>query len=306
VTELAGDLHGRSVVHVDRLVAAVAGRQCEIVTSTQLRFLGLTARRIALRVERGVLYPLHRGVFVWGRPDPEPPGRAVAAVYACGEGAVLMGDGAAARWRMRPEPERPIDVTIVGDRRVRRRDITTHRTGSLDVRDIRTLHGIPLTSPARTLLDIAAELPAHDLAAALERAQIDRLVTKRDLQATLDRAPGRAGAPALRARLDEPAFTRSRAERLLVSLLQAAKLPRPAFNHKVEGFEADAVWLPERVILEFDSHAFHATRAAFQRDRRRDAAHARAGYLVLRTIWHELTRESHALIARIAETLARR
>jgi very-short-patch-repair endonuclease len=293
-------------VHVDRLVAAVADRQCEIVTSMQLRCLGLTARQTALRVERGLLYRMHRGVFVWGRPEPEPPGRAVAAVYACGEGAVFTGDGAAARWHMRPEPTGEVDVTIVGERRVRRRGITTHRTGSLDVRDIRTLHGIPITSPARTLLDIASELPTHDLAAALERAQIDRLVTRRDLQNTIDRARGRTGVPALRALLDEPAFTRSRAERLLVSLLKVAKLPRPAFNHKVEGFEADAVWLPERVILEFDSHAFHATRAAFQRDRRRDAAHARAGYLVLRTIWHELTKEPHALVARIAETLARR
>jgi very-short-patch-repair endonuclease len=187
---------------------------------------------------------------------------------------------------------------------VRHPDIRTHRTRSLDVRDIRTLHGIPVSSPARTLLDIAAELPTHDLAAALELAQIKHLVTRRSLQATLDRARARPGAAALRALIAEHPFSRSRAERRVAQLLRAAKLPRPAFNLKVEGFEVDAVWQPERVILEFDSYAFHATRAAFERDRRRDAAHTRAGYVVLRAIWHELEREPHALVARIAEALA--
>jgi hypothetical protein len=196
LTELGGDVHGRSVVRVDRLVAAVAARQCEIVTTLQLHELGLSRDQITSRVERGLLYRKHRGVFVWGRPEPEPPGRVVAAVYACGDGAVLTGDGAAARWHMRPEPSEAVDVTIVGERRVRHPGIRTHRTGSLDVRDIRTLRGIPITSPARTLLEIAPDLPTHDLAAALERAQIDRLVTKRDLQATLERAPSRPGAPA--------------------------------------------------------------------------------------------------------------
>jgi very-short-patch-repair endonuclease len=120
---------------------------------------------------------------------------------------------------------------------------------------------------------------------------------------TIRRAPGRAGTPDLRSLIAEPAFTRSEAERRLVALLAAAKLARPAFNHIVEGFEIDAVWRPERIVLEFDSYAFHATRAAFIRDRRKDAQLTRAGYLVLRTTWHELTNEPFALIARIAQAL---
>ncbi|MDQ3678302.1 MAG: endonuclease domain-containing protein [Actinomycetota bacterium] len=196
-------------------------------------------------------------------------------------------------------------MTLVGNRRVRHEGIRTHRTASLPVIDIRTLHGIPITSPARTLLDSAPELTARELAAAVEQGQIKRLVTKHDLRATIDRAPTRAGAPALRAFLNEAAFTRSEAERRLAALLRAAKLPRPAFNHTIEGFEVDAAWRVERVILEVDSYAFHATRAAFERDRRKDAALTRAGYLVLRTTWHELTNEPHALVARIAEALAR-
>jgi very-short-patch-repair endonuclease len=109
---------------------------------------------------------------------------------------------------------------------------------------------------------------------------------------------------ALRAVLEEPAFTRSRAERRVVALMRAAKLPQPVFNAMVEGFEVDAVWRRERVVLEFDSYGFHATKGAFRRDRRKTAALQRGRYTVLRTTWQELTQESHALVARTAEALA--
>ena len=111
------------------------------------------------------------------------------------------------------------------------------------------------------------------------------------------------GALTLRALLEEPAFTRSQAERRLVALLRAGSLPEPIFNADVEGFEVDALWPQQRVVLEFDSYAFHATRAALERDRRRTAALTRGRHLVLRTTWLELTTQSHALIARIAEAL---
>ncbi|MDX6690480.1 MAG: hypothetical protein QOG15_1937 [Solirubrobacteraceae bacterium] len=306
VTDLAGAGRDRSPVVVDRLVAAVAGRQFQVVARVQLNALGLERGAIRSRVRRGLLYPLYDGVYIWGQSTPTPVGRAVAAVYACGDGAVLTRHAAAARWAVRPESGALIDVTVIGDRRVRIAGIRPHRTGGFSVGDLRTLHGIPLTSPARTLLDIATDLSAHELATALELAQINKLVTRSELEATSERAPGRAGKPALRALLAEPAFTRSDAERRLAALIRAARLPAPVFNHRVEGFEVDAVWRIEKVVLEFDSYAFHATRAAFARDRRKDAVLSRAGYLVLRATWHELTREPYALIAHIAETLARR
>jgi len=285
------------------LVAAVADRQSEIVTRDQLLALGLGRDGIRWRVKRGLLYPLYRGVYMWGHPSPTPFARARAAVFACGEGAVLSHHSAAARWGIRPETDGPTDVTVIG-RRVRLEGIRTHETPSLDPEDICSLDGLPLTSPARTLFDCASRLTTRDLAAAVEQAQVKRLVTQHSLRATLDRAPRRPGAPALRALLAEPAFTRSEAERRLVALLRAAKLPPPAFNHAIEGFEVDAVWRVERVVLESDSYEFHATRAAFERDRRRDALLTRAGYLVLRTTWLELTAQPYALVARIAEALA--
>lgn len=131
-------------------------------------------------------------------------------------------------------------------------------------------------------------------------------MTKADIAGVLSRAPRRRGTRALKSLIAEPAFTRSEAERRLLALLRAAKLPRPAFNETAQGHEVDVLWRVERVVLEFDSYAFHATRAAFERDRRRDATLMRGGYVALRTTWHELNAESHALVARIAEALARR
>jgi very-short-patch-repair endonuclease len=167
------------------------------------------------------------------------------------------------------------------------------------------LRGIPVTSPARALLDAAPELSARELAEAVEQAQVKGLVTKPQMAGTLQRAGARAGVAELCALLDEPAFTRSRAERKLVVLLRTARLPEPVFNAIVEGCEVDALWQQRRVALEFDSYTFHATRAAFERDREKTADLQRARYHVLRTTWSELTQRSHALIARIAEALAR-
>ncbi|HEY1540139.1 MAG TPA: DUF559 domain-containing protein [Solirubrobacteraceae bacterium] len=166
------------------------------------------------------------------------------------------------------------------------------------------MRGIWVSSPARALLEAAPELTARELAAAVEQAQVKRLVTKRELSAAMQRAGRRPGVVALRPLVAERAFTRSQAERRLVVLLRAAGLPEPAFNAHVEGFEVDVLWSRERVVLEFDSYGFHATRAAFERDRRRSAALTRGRHLVLRTTWSELTEHSHALVARTAEALA--
>lgn len=170
--------------------------------------------------------------------------------------------------------------------------------------DVRELRGVAVSSPARALLEIAPHLTARELSDAVEQAQIKRVVTRRDIAATIERAGARAGVRALRAVIEEPASTRSWAERRVVALMPAARLPRPQFNTYAEGFEVDALWREHRVALEFDSYAFHATKAAQQRDRRRTAALQRGRYVVLRTTWRELTGESHALVARTAEALA--
>ena len=292
-----------SSLHPDRLIALVADRQDGVVVREQLEALEIRRGAIAHRRKRGLLRPLHKGVFVWGRLDTPPRTRARAAVFAAGEGAVVSHVWALALWGLTPGAEGPVDVTVAG-RRARCEGIRGHESGSLHRADRRLLGGIPVTAPARTLLDSARHLSPRALADAVELAQIKRLVSKRDLAAVIERAPRRAGIAALRPLVDDPAFTRSIAERRLVALLRAARLTAPVFNAIAAGWEVDALWPRERLALEFDSYGFHATRAAFERDRRKTSDLTRNRYLVLRTTHTELATQPYALIARIAEALA--
>jgi very-short-patch-repair endonuclease len=305
--EVATELRERgldpSLVHADQLISLLAARQDDVVTWHQLTALGLGRGVIARRVERGMLQALHVGVYLWATAVPTFRGRARGAVLCGGDGAWASHHAAAALWAIRPEPAGPVDVTVIG-RRLRARGVRGHEVRAPSARDLRTIGGIPVSAPARALLEVAPELTSRELADAVERAQIKRLVSGRDVAGAIERAPRRPGVAALRALLEEPGFTRSVAERRLRALLRAAALPLPAFNAVAEGYEVDVLWRRERVVLEFDSYTFHATRSALQRDRRRTAALQRARYVVLRTTWIELTKQSHALIARTAEALA--
>jgi very-short-patch-repair endonuclease len=301
----SGDMAGVDLAmsHADRRIRDLAARQDSVVSFAQLLGLGLGRGAIHNRVKRGLLYPMHQGVYGWGVPSDAPWTRARAAALACGTGAMVTHHASLALRDIRPLPSGPIDISVVG-RRMRRDGIRTHVLASIDRADWRWVRGVAVSNPARALLEVASELRAAELAEAVERAQVKRLVTKHQLEAAIARAGHHRGVRPLRALAGEP-FTRSKAERLVVALVRAARLSEPAFNATAEGFEVDVLWRRERVVLEFDSYEFHATRAAFERDRRRTVALTRAEYVVLRATWTELTRESHALVARIAEALAR-
>jgi very-short-patch-repair endonuclease len=292
-----------SLDHVDRLVGVVAARQDSLIAWEQLRHLGLGRGAIEHRVRRGLLHRLHPGVFCWGTLIETPWMRARAALYACGRGSIVTHDAACGLMAIRQHPAGAIDITVIG-RRVRRTGIRAHDVDHVARGDVREIRGIPVSSPARALIEIAPRLTTRELGDAVEQAQIKRLVTKQDIERAIERAGPRPGVVALRAFLEEPAFTRSRAERRVVALLRAAQLPRPEFNAHAEGYEVDALWRRERVVLEYDSYEFHRTKAALVRDRAKTAALQRARYTVLRTTWVELTKQSHALIARTAEALA--
>jgi very-short-patch-repair endonuclease len=292
-----------SLVHVDERIGRLAAGRDAVVTWDELRALGLGRGAIDWRVRRGLLHRMHPGVYTWGVPNDTPWARARGAALACGTGAFVSHHSALGLHEIRPHADGPVDITVVA-RRVRRSAIRVHHVVGLHREDRREMRGIWVSSPARALLEAAPELTARELAAAVEQAQVKRLVTKRELSAAMQRAGRRPGVVALRPLVAERAFTRSQAERRLVVLLRAAGLPEPAFNAHVEGFEVDVLWSRERVVLEFDSYGFHATRAAFERDRRRSAALTRGRHLVLRTTWSELTEHSHALVARTAEALA--
>ena len=157
-----------------------------------------------------------------------------------------------------------------------------------------------MTSPARTLVDLAATASTPNLERALNEARVLRLLRPGEL----DAPAGARGARRLRALLDDTTtFTRSEAERRLVALVLKAQLPRPRTNTRVGGFEVDAHWPDHRLVVEVDGYATHAGKRAFERDRHRDAILQTAGHRVLRLTWRQLTTEPEATAARLAVLL---
>jgi very-short-patch-repair endonuclease len=159
----------------------------------------------------------------------------------------------------------------------------------------------------RAPLDVAAGLAGAELDRALEHALVGRLESRDSLLELLDRHRGGRGARALRTALDalvEPRLTRSEAERRLLGLVRAARLPVPEANVRLAGHEVDLLWRDRGFVVEVDGYAFHGGRAAFERDRRRDADLLAAGHRVLRVTWRQIAAEPEALVASLATTLA--
>jgi very-short-patch-repair endonuclease len=290
----------------DRRVIAIAARQHALVTARQLAAAGLGSRSIAHRVAQGRLRRYHRGVYlVASLPAPLTP--EMAAVLACGPAAVLSHHSAAALWGIRTKPESDPDVTVIGRRARARAGVNVHRTRHHDPQDRTTRHGIPVTTPARTLLDLAPLLPQSHFDRALEQAQVQRLTTPRAIEVAVQRHPGHPGTGALTraiARQHEPALTRSEAEARLLALIRSADLPTPNTNTRTHGYEVDLLWPTQRLIVEVDGYAFHSSRHAFERDRLKDARLQAAGYRVIRVTWRQIAGSPEAVIARLASALA--
>ena len=248
---------------------------------------------------------LHRRVYLLGAAPPTLRARARAAALACAPNAFVSHRSAAWLWSLLPEHWDDVDVSVVGRNPGGRPGVRLHRVRTLRRRDVRSLHGIPLTSPATTICDLAATQPAPVLGRALSEAQVLKLLTEREMHAAVERAAPRPGAARLRTLLEtEPTLTRSEAERRLLTLIRDAGLPMPQANVKLHGYTVDFLWRPERLIVEVDGFAFHAHRSAFERDRQRDARLTAAGFRVIRVTWRQLTGEPLAVIASIAQALA--
>ena len=228
----------------------------------------------------------------------------MAAVLAAGPVAVLSHRTAAALWAIRDSSSGNIEVTAPRERR--RPGVTVHR--AVLPPDERDEHeGIPVTTPARTLLDLAAVLDEHQLARACERAEALRLGSPTSLQDLVDRYPRRPGTPAIRRVLEAqrvtPTRTRTELERLLLSFLDAENLPRPLVNERLGDIEPDFRWPEQRLIVETDGFETHGTRAAFERDRARDRALQAAGWRVIRVTRRQLEREPKQIAAALRALL---
>ncbi len=289
----------------ERLISWLAGRQHGVVSRAQLREIGLSDRAISRRCAAGSLHRVHQGVYAVGHALLTARGRWMAAVLAGGPGAALSHNSAAALWELRPSSARLIDVTTRRTGRARS-GIRIHRPRTLHPDETTTKHGIPVTTPARTILDLAG-LKSIRLEHLLDRNEILELTDYPALAALARAHPRHRGARRLVQTLDRyeagTTVTRSGLERLFLALCEHHGLPRPKANTTVQGKEVDFLFEHARLIVETDSWRYHKTRRAFENDRARDAIAARAGYRTLRVTDDHLTSDPTGVVATIIAIL---
>jgi len=290
---------------IDAAIAELAVAQHAVVSLAQLRTLGLSARAVRGRVENGRLHRVHRGVYAVGHPLLDSHGRWMAAVLACGPGSALSHRPAAALWGLLADTGR-VDVTQASGTGRSRPGIAVHRSDLTG--DVTAVAGIPVTTAARTLCDLAGSVPRRALERAVAEAEVRRLDVG-DLDARIANSTGSRGTARLRAVLDdqtEPTLTRSELEERVLALCDRVEIPRPKVNAWIplrggSGIEADFLWRDQRLVLEADSRTVHGTAKAFEADRRRDQRLAIAGYRVIHTTHRQVVDRP----AELARTLAR-
>jgi very-short-patch-repair endonuclease len=267
----------------DARVARLAGRDHGVLTASELIGCGLTPTGIHRRLQAGRLHRLYRGVYAVGHAALSRAGRWLAAVKACGAAAVLSHQSAAVLWELLPRYAGPIHVTVPATRKLRRqRGITVHRSRTLTRHDITRRHRIPVTTPARTLLDLKRVLPREHWEAAVDRARA-RGFPAHDL---VDEAP-----------------TRSPLERELLRLCRSHRIPAPRVNVRVGPFVVDFLWPDCRLIVEVDGYEYHRARASFEADRARDAALTLQGYRVVRFTYRQVTEDPVRVAAALRKLL---
>jgi len=295
------------VHRVERAIAALARRQGGHVTRGQLAALGLERHEIDYRLKRGTLILVFAGVYAVGHLPTNPIDRAYGALLACGSGAALSHRSAGSLWGIWKDWRFALEVVTAADRR--RQGVIVHRSASLTPADFRTERGLRVTSPARTLLDVAPRLPERRLVRATNELRLADRLTLGQLRDVCDRFPRSAGAAMLRSVLDrsqtEP--TRSDLEDDFPPFAAAHALPRYVMNRHICGYRVDVFFPAERLVLEIDSWKFHQSREAFERDRRQDADILEyEGIPTVRTTWTRLSREAAREAARLALILERR
>ena len=292
----------------DARIAVLAALQHGVVSWRQLIDAGVGRGAIEHRVRVGWLHRIHRGGFAVGHRPLTREARWMAAVLACGDGAGLSHACATAHWEIRPYTGTWIDVTVPTTAgRTRRDRIRLHRSSTLNADDVTTHRGIPVTTIARTLLDVAATLREPSLARTIEQTEIRRLFDLAAVERTFARHPTHPGVTRLRRALAlyrDDEFSRSELEKAFLALCDAHGIPRPLVNHIVEGKEVDFFWPDQRVIVETDGRATHFTIAAYEDDRARDAYLLALGYRVLRFTELQVRRDGATVAGRLAAVLA--
>lgn len=269
--------------------------------------VGIDRFAIGRRVRNGRLLRSHPGVYIVGHAAATELGDETAALLACGPMAMLSHHSAATIWGVRPGIARPIHIVVpeqdFGTRGLE--GVVVHRSTILRPRDIQTHEDLPVTSPARTMLDIAATLPEKDLGYILEEGLRRKLLKEADVYELLTRAGGHPGRQTLTSLMTHRTgnFTESVAQRQLLELIHKAQLPTPETEVPLLDYRADLFWRDLNLVVEVDGHDFHSTRAAIERGHRRDARLRTAGYTVIRFTASQIEYEPLAVIAQLAQII---
>jgi very-short-patch-repair endonuclease len=299
---------GRKRLHnSDSRLWSLVESQHGIVTRGQLLALDVSRNVIEHRIAAGMLHPVRHGIYAVGRPQLTRHGRWMAAVLSCGPSAVLSHGTAAALWGMHSDDGR-IHISVPASVVRRSRGITVHRRANLSERECTRCHGIPVTSPLMTLLDLATRLRRHQLEAAINEADKLDLIDPESLRAKLDAYAGRRGVAALRQTLERRTFTLtdSELERRFLPLARKAGLPAPLTGQYVKGFKVDFYWPQLGLIVETDGLRYHRTPAQQARERLRDQAHSAARLIPLRFTHAQVTYDADHVISTLAAVARRR
>jgi hypothetical protein len=290
---------------VEQRIARLAGRAHGTVARSELVGARVTERQIDGRLAKGSLIVEFPGVYRVGHGAPSAEARYMAAVKACGPGAVLSGLAAAHLLQLiKRAPSLP-QVTTLTERRIE--GIRTRRARRLDRRDVMTHNRIPVTTPARTLADIAADLTDDELAQACHEAGHKYRTTPRQVEAVLKRRPTSPGAAKLRRIISgDTKVSLSALERKFLQRLHEANLPLPDQTNKHAGaHRVDCRWTTHKLTVELDSYRFHNSRYAFEQDRKRERDAYARGDDFRRYTWGDVFERPRQMLAELSELLGR-
>lgn len=283
----------------EETLARLASSAHGVVTRAQLLRAGITARQIQKRLESGALLPVHRGVYRVGHRAPSIEARYLAAVLACGDGALLGGRAAGHLLGIvKGRPPAP-EVTTPAKRRVK--GVRVRRSSGVEATVWR---GIPVTTVPRTLVDLAPYLSEDDLARACHEAGVRHHTTPAMVEAVLARRSNSSGAAKLRAIMrGDVRVTLSKLEKGFLTLLQSAGLVLPQTNRPAGGRRVDCRWREQRLTVELDSYRYHHSRHAWEQDRRREREARTRGDEFRRYTYGDVFEHSAAVLSELRALL---
>jgi very-short-patch-repair endonuclease len=270
--------------------------------------LGFTAHAIKHRTSKGRLHPIRRGIYAVGRPALNDKGRWMAAVLACGDGAVLSHSSAAALWRIGGEQRTEVELSLPSQSHREVSGLRMHRRPSLNLqRDTTREYGIPVTSPIQTLIDMSLRIDRPGVERMINEADKYNVVHPPQIREALDSRAGERGVARLRQILDRRTFrlTKEELERRFLPLAARASLPTPLTGQWVNEFEVDFYWPDLGLVVETDGLRYHRTPAEQARDRLRDQTHTAAGLTPLRFTHEQVRYEPEHVLAILAQTASR-